>query len=1560
MDLNQNVGKIIQHPKYGRLYRSGDFGRLMPDGSLAFTGRKDDQVKIRGLRIELGEINNIMLQAPEVHDCVTMVIGGNGELSERLVCFWTSPNGASGSWENPKPEPSILSKLYSRLETVLPAYMIPSALIPVSYLPPTPQGKVDKRSLISHYHTLDSKFLASVAQTPVSSTDHLWTDLELEIREALAKLTKLAAEKLSPETSFFNIGVDSISAISFARNLRQTTKRQVEISDILKYSSILRLAERILSITHATFSQTESVDDEVTSFGFDQNFMESTRKDFELAGKSVQIILPCTPLQEAMLSAAESSSQNMYSNHVVFKVTGDVERMQECWQQLVQRHEVLRTCFVHTDIPRYAYAQVVLDQHDLKFEVIRGTSREAISIIEKRQQPGISFDPPYTLDLVEATDSTSLIISMHHALYDGVALSVLYEEFENLFHNKPLPAAVSFAPFLQKMASIDLNQADEFWDSVLGGYSPIALKRIKYSKLDSSSTENITHIRAPYFLSWVESHVMKHSTTLLAVCHAVWASLISERVQEADICFGNVVSGRTLPIDGLERLVAPCFNTIPSRVQNVHKLSYLEAFRRLQILNADSLPYQLTPLRRLQARFSTDGSRLFDSLFILQQPSKDLDASIWTILEDEGAMDFPLVCEVVPKHSEDSLEIILHSHSSIIPIKDAENIGKAFIHNLKAALENPRRQLLSPAVKENIEAKLVERETNVPESVIVSSSSYSLSPKELELRDVICKFTSISPEKINRDISIFRLGLDSISTVQVAAQLRRLGNRVTVSDILEHPTIAQMSAYLASKQDGIILESREYDFATFDTTYRNSICSKYTLKPTSVEAIRPCTTVQQGMIAQSLHSNGEDYVNSIWLELMPEASLSNFKAAWKTALGRHEMLRTGFVQTDDPIHPFAMVTYASYGFHMPWYESESQDYKVSIIKQLAQCPWSLNVQNYGTNSIIRFTAHHALYDAQSLQMMLSDVARSYNSQALVVQQPINSLLGTILIDTEDVESHKSYWKTEESKIIVNRFPDLTPLRISEFICQAREIVSHASIYQLEDDCRQRGVTMQAAGQAAWARLLTAYIGEISTTFGMTLSGRSVHEDADSVSFPSIVTLPVRCEVTGTNEELLARTLKSNASLHKHQFTPLTIIQKWGGFPEGRIFDTLFTYQKLPESEGDIIKLPWKMIREEASVDYAVSLEMQPTAAGNLTLRLTFRESLIPVEHASLILRQFDAILLDTLRNPKQACDTAPAIQPNLLSITPAKENALPNTVALLHQFVERGSLQWPNKTAFEFATRLEHDRLESRAWTYQQLNQEANRVANLLLKHHATPGQIVAICFDKCPEASFAIVGILKAGCTYVALDPTAPSERLKFIVVDSGAKLVLTAGKPAEKMASMELKVLEIDMPSTLQDCSSEPPILSRNIQSHDTSYCLYTSGTTGTPKGCLITHESAVQAMLSFQRLFAGHWTASSKWLQFASFHFDVSVLELFWSWSVGICVASAPRDLIFEDIPGAIQVLGITHIDLTPSLARLLRPEDVPTLCKGVFITGGEQLKQEILDAWGEKGCIYNGYG
>ncbi|QSZ28506.1 hypothetical protein DSL72_003003 [Monilinia vaccinii-corymbosi] len=1519
----QQEGRIIDHPKYGRLYKSGDFGRLMPDGSLVFTGRKDDQVKIRGQRVELGEINNLLISLPDVDDCVTMVINGKGN-SQCLVCFFIPEPNASESMLPLSVDPIMISSLYQALESKLPSYMVPSNLIPVSTLPSTSQGKIDKRRLISLYESFELQYLDSTTRASKPSIDHQWTELELSIRSILGEISQSPVEDIGPDASFFSYGIDSISAIAFSRKLRQVIMKQINISDILNHSTVVRLAGHLSKCQEIEEGDMSLVDD---NFNIPGEFIESTISHFSKMGRTAEKVTACTPLQEAMLSAGEFSLGASYSNHTIFNIFGDLERLQGCWQEMVERHEILRTCFVSTDMQNYPYVQVVLKNFEVEFGHLDSSTLEDAVVELERLSTDNKNTPPYSIKTLQADGEQRLLLSMHHALYDGVALSILYDEVEKLYHGLPLPIKVSFTPFLQHMSSMDIQSSDKFWEYTLQGYQQLHLEDIsdKPNQIQNNSTR-VQQLVAKTPLSQIEKNIKKHSTTPLAVFHAAWAATMSELLKTTDICFGNVVSGRTVPVDGIERLVAPCFNTIPTRLVDIHKSTYLEAFRKLQNANANSLPFQFTPLRRLQSKFSPDGSRLFDTLFILQQPSKDLDSSIWSIVEDNGAMDFPLVCEIIPKPNNDTLEIAFHSSTSIFSDKDAHDLIQKFENILETALKNPRRQIMSSFVRAQITTKSEPRERNKRDGAGAEGQNKVMNRLESEIRDVIAGFTDIPLQKIGRDTSIFRLGLDSISTVQVASRLRSQGHNLLASDVLQHPTIARVASYLENNIASKSEEKSQFDFVAFYQKYCEGICSKLAIQYENIEAIRPCTAVQQGMLAQSLHSDGHEYINSMSLELLKSHSIAEVRDAWIKVCKAHEMLRTIFAQTEDPTYPFVMVTFKKDSFAIPWFESREQA-PLKGIDRLVN-PWDMTVNQKDNKTLLIFTAHHALYDAQSMQMIFSDFTKLYHFQAVASRPSINTLLSSVLQASKGAQDEKrAFWQRPENRIVVNKFPDLTPLRVTALSNAVRELKSQASLKELEDRCRDLGVTMQAAGQATWARLLMAYTGENVTTFGMTLSGRSVCDDANMVAFPTIVTLP------------------------------------WSGYPEGRIFDTLFAYQKLPDDDNDddMMSPPWKAVDEEASVDYVVSLEVQPTQSGEITIRLSFREEIVPTEHAELIVKQFDALLLDTLNNPNHPCSVAPEVEMDLLSITPAQDPVLPDSVTLLHQYVERGAKTWPDKVALEFATCLEPGNYQSQKWTYKQLDEEANRVAQILYKRGTTPGEIISICFDKCAEASFAIIGIMKAGCGYVALDPNAPADRLKFIVEDSAAKLIITAGNPAQTLRTfVDGEMIDLTDPAVLAESTHEMPQLLRDITPQDISYCLYTSGTTGTPKGCLLTHENAIQAMLAFQRLFDGHWTTDSKWLQFASFHFDVSVLEQFWSWSVGICVASAPRDLIFEDIPSAIQQLGITHIDLTPSLARLLHPDDVPSLCKGVFITGGEQLKQEILDVWGEYACIYNGYG
>lgn len=498
---------------------------------------------------------------------------------------------------------------------------------------------------------------------------------------------------------------------------------------------------------------------------------------------------------------------------------------------------------------------------------------------------------------------------------------------------------------------------------------------------------------------------------------------------------------------------------------------------------------------------------------------------------------------------------------------------------------------------------------------------------------------------------------------------------------------------------------------------------------------------------------------------------------------------------------------------------------------------------------------------------------------------------------------------------------------------------------------QQSTTIQALGQSAWGTLIAAYVGEPVVTFGTVLSCRS-DPNHEGVVFPAITTLPVSCNTERPKPELLADMTKYNVGLQRHRCMPLAEIQRLAGVDDRALFDSVFVLQTSSAGHND--GLQWEMVRETAGVDYAVSFELEMLGDGALNLRLTFDTAKVSVDHATLMVRQYEEVLLGLVRG-----ESALEMSRELLSITPAEEPTIPSDVLLLHEFVEVAARTCPEKIALEFVDGYEGASVDSRSWSFGEFNARCDQVANLLVRSGVSPGDIVAVCMDKCPEASMAFVGILKAGCSFLAIDPELPSARRQFILQDSGSRVIFLDRKDDE-LERADVPTQTIILTEKLIEAQASTPVKDITVKPEYTCYCLYTSGTTGNPKGCEITHENAVQATLAFQRLFAGRWDASSRWLQFASYWFDVSILEQFWSWGVGISVVAAPRDLVLEDLTGFIRALNITHIDLTPSLARLVHPDEVPSLCGGVFITGGEALKQEIINAWGPERTICNGYG
>ncbi|EXJ88439.1 hypothetical protein A1O1_05369 [Capronia coronata CBS 617.96] len=1542
IDAALTARSFLNHSEYGRLYRSGDIGRLLVDGSLMILGREDDQVKLRGQRIELGEINSSLINCEEVEDAVSVIIdeGKNA----RLVAFWTERQ-----FERYQSSSKVTRALFQKLENLLPSYMVPDALVRLAQIPLTRQGKVDRRALGEAYHTLAQEDLQESSRNNASSdTADQLSQNETLVAQAISSVLGVPSEAIRRNSSFYALGLDSISAIHVAGSLRDHFP-SVQVSMILQYPSIGQLVAAL----EARKGDRPKIQRRDNMDGlFDVKWKATVVATYARAGLLVDRFLPCTPLQEAMASSSLNSSSRGYQNTLRFEVYGDVYKLRDAWVHAMARHQLLRTGFVSTESADTPFAQVVLKRLELPWVDV------GMHDISTPDLPFLML-PPWKLELSRRESNRyELRLEIHHCLYDAEAMSVLLTDIQSLYLGQEVQVPVPFDHYLSFMQSPQSDDTDEFWRERLVGLFPTRLTElVKVEDRTFMSKTAISERKATLSLSEFLKCVRRSSSTPLSLLQASWSRILSCIFDRQDVCFGNVFSGRNLPIDGVERIVAPCFNTLPLRVKLRFEQSNLDLSKDIQQVNLKMLPYQSSPLRRIQRHVSHDGKALFDTLLLFQQKELQLDKQIWTLLEESGDMPFPFILEISIHESADAITLKLHSQfanegllTRLLHCFDAALTHTTRFPQARALDHSPFIQML-PELKPKDETKVAAHSAPEVQTDGVEDASHELSGTERLVGDVLVQLKSDGSTGITKNTSIYRLGFDSIGAVQVAARLRKHGFNISRADILEAVTVEEIAAVCDSRNESTP-STQAFDLEAFDREYRRSICLTNKIDEERVQSIRPCTPTQSGILSQYLRSGCRMYFNRVELQLEDDVDYRKLKASWTTAQRLHEMLRTGFVETDDPRYPFAMVTYRANAVQLPWVDSVTKgdyteakpDYRGSQMR----LPWHLHLSKGASPATLELSMLHALYDATSLDIMLKDVASIY--RGIWPKEPValSPIISGILALGND-EGSRRFWSELSADLCPTHFPDMRIYTRQDVRFHTASHRAKLSLAAAEKACALMGASLQAVCAGAWALLLSAYTAQDHVTFGIIMSGRDFdQEEQNMAAFPCINTVPFAIKVSQDLPELLGRSTRRCAGVMRHQHTPLSAIKRWAGV-EGDLCDTVIVLQKYDTESGP--KRPWSLTNDDATAEYAVSLEIIPTAHNHLDLQLTFQDSVIPQEQGRHILLAFDTLFTSILGFTSDVDSSR--------SVVPPKDKRLVTDVSYLHELVEVTARQKPQSTALEFVTSLDDANPMKRTWTYSELNSNGNRIAHLLLSKGAKVGELVAVCFDKCPEASFAILGVLKAGCGYVAIDPGAPKARKEFILRDSNCKIILTTTDKMLEFSSDADSALALDE-GTWQQLPDDTPMLSKYLEARDTCYCLYTSGTTGTPKGCLISHDSAVQAMLSFQRIFQGRWNATSRWLQFASFHFDVSVLEQFWSWSVGICLTSAPRDLLFEDLAGFISALKITHLDLTPSLARLLTPKDVPSLCEGVFIVGGEQVRQDILDTWGDTHCLYNFYG
>ena len=248
--------------------------------------------------------------------------------------------------------------------------------------------------------------------------------------------------------------------------------------------------------------------------------------------------------------------------------------------------------------------------------------------------------------------------------------------------------------------------------------------------------------------------------------------------------------------------------------------------------------------------------------------------------------------------------------------------------------------------------------------------------------------------------------------------------------------------------------------------------------------------------------------------------------------------------------------------------------------------------------------------------------------------------------------------------------------------------------------------------------------------------------------------------------------------------------------------------------------------------------------------------------------------------------------------------------------------------------------------TFNQLHRRTNALARVLQSTWSNVSQsnssylVAPLYIPQSPDLYTAEIAILKAGAAFCPISLDTPEERLRFILQDVDAKVLLTTAHLRTSLPELEgVSVIAVD--DTIPGIDDGDLVL--NLCPSQPAYIMYTSGSTGQPKGVVLSHSAATQALLAHDR----HIPQFSRFLQFASPTFDVSVFEIFFPLFRGCTLICADRRQLLNDLPGFINRLRVDAAELTPSIASSLLQgrKSVPSL--KLLLTIGEMLRQDVVE-------------
>ncbi|MGM3188943.1 non-ribosomal peptide synthetase [Musicola paradisiaca] len=1477
--------------RFSRMYRTGDLARYRSDGNIEILGRIDQQVKLRGYRIELEEIEVALKLHADVADAAVDLRFPAERGGEASLVAWIVPAEAAEVSEQQMSE-----RLRRHLQTILPNFMWPAQYVLQQALPYFPSGKLDRKRMLA----------SSGSETPFQPKPTAQPENSGVSEQMMAVIQNvLGITEMSGHDNIFDLGADSISIIQIVARL-QRQGIAVSIDSFFDYQTVNNIVANLSSEEHATQTSVEcdpaasampemtidSVKMALTDVVQEVMAVSPVQLDdnlFDLGLDSIMIIQIVSRIRK---KGIDLTIEQCFEHQTVGELATHCAIIQSDVQPV--RTTPVSAAFPLTPIQRWYVEQSVdpLAGYNQRFTLHMKTRLPP----EKIKQAVIELltrHPILTLRL-QKTDSDGWL---QH--YDASQVKSAFSLCE-MPENQDINAYCAQVEEDANAAVSAQGQTAQFWLVNAADQQRLVIV-IHHLAVDVLSLSIVLRDLQDCLASPQPSeHHVEHG-------FAVWANFLTDNVQqdifESEFYYWQGLLGTVAaPIPGL--VEAKRYHHGVSQRRLLLSSGQTTRLHALAKKSKASLQDCLLTVLALALRRMTGTHRV---LMDIETHGRQYVPATMGLERAVGWFSclFPLVVDIADDCSPQQQ---IEETSRQYKLRQQHGLAYGL---LRYGSQRAAMQVLPKA---------------------------AVSFNHLGCIDTLLP-----------DDSVFAL-VEMATDVRVADQQPRpyaldlisfeRDKQITLEVIFDNRLDSQLALQLLDHLESII---------------NHFIGGEDPPEPPQDEDVLPLTPVQHGMLLHCLAEPSSSlYLNQLSVDLHGQLDVARFKQAWRRVVLNYSALRVGFhwqesrepLQKVAPDGDVAIIT-------LDW-RAESAAQRENLLKKLLladrQCEFDLSRPPLMRLHIIHWdndmhkmiwTFHHLLVDGWSVALIFKAVHDSYQGLPLAAPPSFSSQLSWAL--QQSAQDHSAFWQRALQDVsVMPLLPiDRGPQQLDETAVglpgECSHVFSSEQRAALDGFCRENRLTVNSVITAVWGLLLTRYTGESQALFGVTLSGRTI--DMPQMEhcvgmFINTVIFRVHADPDLQVKTWLFSVQKQQIALQSVQSSPLSDVIRWVDLPRGEqpyqsvvLFENYPLDHRLSQNSGE---LRFDNARTIQQSNYPLMLVVIPTDP--FVVQLNYDTRRFTERDIRLLLDRFLVMLTNVIDNGEQPLSTVSEWTPedwqNHHRFSRRPMPVKPAAGCLQDIFVRQVEAT-PNRVAV---------RAGVAQITYLALNRKANQFACYLQQKGAGPETVVGLCVEPGIDMYVGLLAILKAGGAYLPLDPTLPQMRLASIVASAGIRLVLTQTLLQQAVASIEgIETVLLDNPdAAVTACSHLTP--EHGCHDDNLAYVMFTSGSTGEPKGVMGTHRSTKNCLEWMWR--DSPFATDEVCCQKTAYTFGDSIQEIFGPLLQGVMTVVIDNHTLLSmaDLIAVLQQHRVTRIVLVPSLLRQL-------------LDSGENLAQRLaaLNYW-----------